>query len=76
MDEIWRVALHAGVIDEREFALVERRNALRNKVIRVDDFPYDLDLKAAGKLTLKADGDASVEASGNLVLKGAMVKIN
>ena len=47
VDEIWRVALHAGVIDEREFALVERRNALRNKVIRVDDFPYDLDLKAA-----------------------------
>ena len=47
VDEIWRVALHAGVIDEREFALVERRNQLRNKVIRVDDFPYDLDLKAA-----------------------------
>ena len=38
--------------------------------------PGDLDLKAAGKLTLKADGDATVEASGNLVLKGAMVKIN
>ena len=47
VDEIWRVALHAGVIDEREFALVERRNQLRNKVIRVDDFPYDLDLGAA-----------------------------
>jgi acyl-CoA dehydrogenase len=47
VDEIWRVALHAGVIDEREFALVERRNALRDKVIRVDDFPYDLDLRAA-----------------------------
>ena len=39
VDEIWRVALHAGVIDEREFALVERRNALRNKVIRVNEFP-------------------------------------
>ena len=36
VDEIWRIALHAGVISEQEFALVERRNALRDKVIRVD----------------------------------------
>ncbi len=40
------------------------------------DAPGDLDLKAAGKLNLKADGEATIEASGNLVLKGAMVKIN
>ena len=38
--------------------------------------PGDLDLKAAGKLTLKADGDATIESRANLVLKGAMVKIN
>ena len=47
VDEIWRVALQAGVISEQDYALVERRNQLRNKVIRVDDFPYDLGLKAA-----------------------------
>lgn len=40
------------------------------------DTPGDLALSAAGKLSLKANGDATVEASGNLVLKGAMVKIN
>ncbi len=40
------------------------------------DTEGDLDLKAAGKLTLKAGGDATIEAQGNLVLKGAMVKIN
>ena len=46
VDEIWRLALHAGVISEQEFALVERRNQLRDKVIRVDDFPYDFGLKS------------------------------
>ena len=35
--------LHAGVIDEREFA-GRAPQSTRNKVIRVDDFPYDLDL--------------------------------
>ena len=47
VDEIWRIALHAGVIDEREYAIIERRNMLRDKVIRVDDFKYDFGLKAA-----------------------------
>ena len=47
VDEIWRMARQAGVISEQDYALVERRNQLRDKVIRVDDFPYDLGLKAA-----------------------------
>jgi acyl-CoA dehydrogenase len=47
VDEIWRRALQEGVISEAEFAQVERRNALRDKVIRVDDFPFDLGLKGA-----------------------------
>jgi len=41
------MARQAGVISEQDYALVERRNQLRDKVIRVDDFPYDLGLKAA-----------------------------
>lgn len=40
------------------------------------DTEGDLNLKAAGKLTLKAGGDATIESRANLVLKGAMVKIN
>ena len=47
VDEIWRLARDAGVISAQDHALVTRRNALRDKVIRVDDFPYDLGLKAA-----------------------------
>lgn len=47
VDEIWQRALEAGVIDATEHALVERRNRLRDKVIRVDDFPVDFDLRAS-----------------------------
>ena len=47
VDEVWRRARDAGVISEDEYQVVARRNMLRDKVIRVDDFPYDLDLKAA-----------------------------
>ena len=47
VDEVWRRARDAGVITEEEYRVVERRNLLRDKVIRVDDFPYDFGLKAA-----------------------------
>jgi acyl-CoA dehydrogenase len=47
VDEIWQRALEAGVIDATEHALIERRNRLRDKVIRVDDFPVDFDLRAS-----------------------------
>jgi len=46
VDEVWRHAREAGVISEDEYHIVERRNLLRNKVIRVDDFPHDFGLKA------------------------------
>ena len=45
VDELWRRARDAGVISADEYELVERRNMLRDKVIRVDDFPCDFDLK-------------------------------
>jgi acyl-CoA dehydrogenase len=47
VDELWRRARDAGVISADEYELVERRNMLRDKVIRVDDFLYDFELKAA-----------------------------
>ena len=47
VDEVWRHARDAGVISADEYQLVERRNMLRDKVIRVDDFPCDFDLKTA-----------------------------
>jgi acyl-CoA dehydrogenase len=47
VDEIWHKAFEAGLIDAAEHALIERRNRLRDKVIRVDDFPVDFDLRAS-----------------------------
>jgi acyl-CoA dehydrogenase len=41
IDAVWQQAREAGVIDDAEHALVEARNRLRDKVIRVDDFPFD-----------------------------------
>jgi phage baseplate assembly protein gpV len=36
----------------------------------------DLEVKSSGNLKLKAGGNAEIEAGGQLVLKGALVKIN
>ena len=41
-DAVWRDAREAGVISDEEYALIERRNRLRDKVIRVDDFDRSL----------------------------------
>ena len=40
--DIASVALERGVITAEEHAVLQRRNALRDQVIRVDDFPHDL----------------------------------
>lgn len=42
-------AIHAaGGITDDEYALVARRNVLRDRVIAVDDFPFDLQRESAG----------------------------
>ena len=45
VDAIWRKAFEAGVIDAAELAVLQRRGELRDKVIRVDDFPFDFGLR-------------------------------
>jgi acyl-CoA dehydrogenase len=47
VDEVWRCALDAKIITQEDFDIVQRRNMLRDKVIRVNDFPYDFGLRAA-----------------------------
>lgn len=47
VDALWVKARAAGIIDADEFALLQRRGELRDKVIRVDDFPFDLGQQAA-----------------------------
>jgi len=52
VDALYDAALAAGVIGDDEHRLIHRRGALRDKVIRVDDFPYDFGLRdALAKLT-------------------------
>lgn len=62
VDALWRDALAQGVISAEEWRRVEQRNRLRDKVIRVDDFPYDFGLRAALAGTAEA-GDAGRAAS-------------
>ncbi|WP_211162274.1 acyl-CoA dehydrogenase, partial [Aromatoleum petrolei] len=47
VDALWQRAYESGVITADEFALLKRRGELRDKVIRVDDFPYDFGLRDA-----------------------------
>jgi acyl-CoA dehydrogenase len=39
---LMQAAFDAGLIDAAEFALIARRDALRDRVVKVDDFPQDL----------------------------------
>jgi len=45
--DIAEAAYAAGALSDEEYALVKRRNDLRDRVVRVDDFAFDLG--AAGK---------------------------
>ena len=47
VDAVYDQALAAGVITAAEHALIKRRGVLRDKVIRVDDHPYDFGLRDA-----------------------------
>ena len=47
--ELARAAFEAGVITAAEHAHMQRAVALRDEVIRVDDFPQDLTLVAAAR---------------------------
>ena len=42
--DVARTAHQAGLISDEEFSLLQRRDALRNRVIAVDDFPQDFGL--------------------------------
>ena len=44
--DIARVAAQQGVISAAEYEVIKRRNELRDIVVRVDDFPFDLWLSA------------------------------
>jgi acyl-CoA dehydrogenase len=47
--DIANVAFKQGVVTAEEYAVLKRRDELRNIVIRVDDFPFDFDIATANK---------------------------
>ncbi len=47
VDALYDAAFTAGIISGEEHRLIHRRGELRDKVIRVDDFPYDFGLRDA-----------------------------
>jgi acyl-CoA dehydrogenase len=47
--DIATAAFQAGVVTESEYAVLQRRNELRDIVIRVDDFPFDYGVASALK---------------------------
>ncbi len=54
--DIARLAHRHGILSAEEYAVVERRNALRDAVIRVDDFPLDF---GAASVPVAEAGQAS-----------------
>ncbi|MCK6391913.1 MAG: DUF1974 domain-containing protein, partial [Azonexus sp.] len=47
--DIASVAFEAGVISVAEYEIVKYRNRLRDKVVQVDDFPFDYGVATAHK---------------------------
>jgi acyl-CoA dehydrogenase len=47
--DIAHVAFKQGVVTAEEYAVLKRRDEMRNIVIRVDDFPFDFDVATANK---------------------------
>jgi acyl-CoA dehydrogenase len=43
--DLAQAAFAAGLVNAAEYAVLRRRNELRDIVIRVDDFPHDFGLK-------------------------------
>ncbi len=47
--DIAHVAFKQGVVNADEYAVLKRRDELRDIVVRVDDFPFDFDVATANK---------------------------
>jgi acyl-CoA dehydrogenase len=52
--DIARAAHQQGVVSDEEYAVLKRRDELRDIVVRVDDFPFDFDVATANKRQVAA----------------------
>ena len=60
--DIANVAAECGVITAAEYAVLKRRNDLRDIVVRVDDFPFDYGVATANKPARKPAGGVKCRA--------------
>ena len=58
-------AWQQGVVNAEEYALLQKRDELRDKVVHVDDFPFDYDVNTAAQRHVSATHTAAREAAGN-----------
>ena len=63
VDAVYVAAHEAGVISDTELAIIQHKGELRDKVIRVDDFEYDLGLREALSDVSPADQDLRRKAA-------------
>jgi acyl-CoA dehydrogenase len=59
---LMQAAFDAGLIDGAEFALIKRRDELRDRVVKVDDFPQDLGSDAVAAPPAEAHNVAAIAA--------------
>ncbi len=58
-------AWQQGVVNAEEYALLQKRDELRDKVVRVDDFPFDYDVITAAQRNVGATHAGDREAASD-----------
>ena len=61
--DIGSLAAQRGVLNADEVAVLKRRDALRDRVIHVDDFPFGIHEKSAHERAADADAEARLRAA-------------
>jgi acyl-CoA dehydrogenase len=57
-------AWQQGVVNAEEYALLQKRDELRDKVVHVDDFPFDYDVTTAAQRHVSATHTVAREVAG------------
>ena len=53
-----------GMVNAEEYALLQKRDELRDKVVHVDDFPFDYDVTTAAQRHVSATHTVAREVAG------------
>ncbi|MBU3724159.1 MAG: acyl-CoA dehydrogenase [Burkholderiaceae bacterium] len=61
--DISGLAAQRGVISQEELTVIKRRDELRDRVIHVDDFPFEIHAKASGQHADGSDAESRLRAA-------------